>query len=153
MHTRTLTVTLAGPAMPGAFAIDTFLPSFPAIGQAVVGDRFDGAEAQAMMASIAPVPGGYLHTHFGWRSVFVFLAVPGAVLFVVSWRHVPESLPHEARAPIHPLGLARRYLDALGDGHPAAAGKRRLCGCSYRRSAAWRAAAGGAPLKTAAPGS
>jgi MFS family permease len=31
-HTRTLTVALAGLAMSGAFAIDTFLPSFPAIG-------------------------------------------------------------------------------------------------------------------------
>jgi DHA1 family bicyclomycin/chloramphenicol resistance-like MFS transporter len=205
MHARTLTVALAGLAMLGAFAIDTFLPSFPAIshdfavdaatvqqalsayllafsvmslfygtlsdafgrrpvvlvslvlfvlgsigavfaptfgvlllcrvlqglsagggrviGQAVVRDRFSGAEAQGMMASItmvfglapavAPVIGGYLHATFGWRSVFVFMAVLGAGLFAITWRYVPETLPASNRVPFHPLSLAQRYVDAL----------------------------------------
>jgi len=169
LHTRTLTLTLAGLAMLGAFSVDAFLPSFPAIsadfqvdaavvqqtlsayllafsvmslfygtlsdafgrrpvilvslvvftlasagaafapsfgwlllcrvlqglsagggrviGQAIVRDRFAGAEAQRLMASItmvfglapavAPVIGGYLHSAFGWRSVFVFLVAVG----------------------------------------------------------------------------
>jgi DHA1 family bicyclomycin/chloramphenicol resistance-like MFS transporter len=205
LHSRTLTIILGGLAMVGAFAVDTFLPSFPAIatdfsvdvalvqqalsayllafsvmslfygtlsdafgrrpvilaslfvftaasvgaafapsfgwlllcrvlqglsagggrviGQAVVRDRFSGAEAQRMMASItmvfglapaiAPVIGGYLHTAFGWRSVFVFLAAVGLLLMAATWRYVPESLPPDARAPFHPGTLAAHYLRAL----------------------------------------
>ncbi|WP_229425196.1 MULTISPECIES: multidrug effflux MFS transporter [unclassified Massilia] len=205
MHSRTLTVILAGLSMVGAFAIDTFLPSFPAIaadfavdaalvqqtlsayllafsvmslfygtlsdafgrrpvilvsllifivasigaafatsfgalllcrvlqglsagggrviGQAVVRDRFSGAEAQRLMASItmvfglapaiAPVIGGYLHTTFGWRSVFVFLTAVGLVLLAATWRYVPETLPPEKRAPFHIRSLAAHYVNAL----------------------------------------
>ena len=200
-----MTLTLAGLAMLGAFAIDTFLPSFPAIaasfsidvalvqqtlsayllafsvmslfygtlsdafgrrpvilvslvvftvasagaalapsfgwllffrvlqglsagagrviGQAVVRDRFQGADAQRLMASItmvfglapaiAPVLGGYLHTAFGWRSVFVFLVVVGLLLLAGTWRYVPESLPAAQRIPFHPRSLLARYVDAL----------------------------------------
>ena len=208
MSSRTLTLTLAGLAMVGAFAVDTFLPSFPAIaadfsidvalvqqtlsayllafslmslfygtlsdaygrrpvilislvvfaaasvgaafapsfgwllvcrvlqglsagagrviGQAVVRDRFSGPEAHRLMASItmvfglapaiAPVIGGYLHTAFGWRSVFVFLAVVGAVLFAASWRFVPESLPATQRIPFRPRSLLARYGQVLRNG-------------------------------------
>lgn len=206
-HTRSLTLTLAGLAMVGAFAIDTFLPSFPAIaadfsidvalvqqtlsayllafsvmslfygtlsdafgrrpvilvslciftlasagaafapsfgwllvfrvlqglsagagrviGQAVVRDRFEGPDAQRMMASItmvfglapavAPVIGGYLHTGFGWRSVFVFLAAVGILLLAATWRYVPESLTPEHRTPFHPRSLLSRYIHTLGN--------------------------------------
>lgn len=205
MSSRSLTPTLASLAMLGAFAIDTFLPSFPAIaadfsvdialvqqtlsayllafsvmslfygtlsdafgrrpvilvslavfavaslgavfapsfgwllvcrvlqglsagagrviGQAVVRDRFAGADAQRLMASItmvfglapaiAPVIGGYLHTGFGWRSVFVFLAVFGVLLLAATWRYVPESLPAVGRTPFHPRSLLARYVEAL----------------------------------------
>jgi DHA1 family bicyclomycin/chloramphenicol resistance-like MFS transporter len=207
LHSKTLTVTLAGLAMVGAFAVDAFLPSFPAIaaefavdaavvqqalsayllafslmsllygtlsdafgrrpvilaslvmfgaasagaafapsfgwlllcrvlqglsagagrviGQAVVRDRFSGAEAQRLMASItmvfglapavAPVIGGYLHSAFGWRSVFVFLAVVGLVLWGAAWRFVPESLAPAARVRFHPPSLAASYGEALRD--------------------------------------
>jgi DHA1 family bicyclomycin/chloramphenicol resistance-like MFS transporter len=207
LSSRPLTLTLAGLAMVGAFAIDTFLPSFPAIaadfkidvalvqqtlsayllafsvmslfygtlsdafgrrpvilvslciftaasagaafapsfgwllvfrvlqgvsagagrviGQAVVRDRFAGPEAQRMMASItmvfglapavAPVIGGYLHTGFGWRSVFVFLTVVGLALLAATWRYVPESLAPDHRTPFHPRSLMTRYLQTLGN--------------------------------------
>lgn len=205
MASRTLTVTLAGLAMVGAFSVDTFLPSFPAIaadfsvgiaavqqalsayllafsvmclfhgtlsdtfgrrpvvllslvvftaasagaalapsfgwlllcrvlqglsagagrvvGQAIVRDRFSGTDAQRLMANItmvfglapavAPVIGGYLHTAFGWRSVFVFLTLLGLGLLAVSWRCVPESLPAARRIEFHPARLIRHYVDAL----------------------------------------
>jgi len=96
------------------------------IGQAVIRDRFAGAEAQSMMASvtmvfglapaIAPVIGGYLHATYGWRSVFLFLAALGVALSLGTWRWVPETLAREARVAFHPLHLARRYGEALRHG-------------------------------------
>jgi DHA1 family bicyclomycin/chloramphenicol resistance-like MFS transporter len=93
------------------------------IGQAVVQDRFSGAQAQKMMSHImmvfglapalAPVLGGWLHVTFGWRATFVFLAVFGALMIVLTWRLLPESLPPEQRQVFHPLAIARNYLMVL----------------------------------------
>ena len=93
------------------------------VGQAVVRDRFSGADAQRIMANItmvfglapavAPVLGGYLHVAFGWRSVFLFLTLLGLVLLAVSWRYVPESLPAARRIEFHPGQLIRHYANAL----------------------------------------
>jgi DHA1 family bicyclomycin/chloramphenicol resistance-like MFS transporter len=96
------------------------------IGQAIVQDRFSGAQAQKMMShimmvfglapAIAPVLGGWLHVHFGWRATFWFLALFGALMLLVCWRLLPESLPREKRHAFHGLAIARNYLKVLG--HP-----------------------------------
>jgi DHA1 family bicyclomycin/chloramphenicol resistance-like MFS transporter len=96
------------------------------IGQAIVQDRFSGAQAQKMMShmmmvfglapAIAPVLGGWLHVHFGWRASFVFLAIFGASMLVLVWRLLPESLPSEKRHAFHLGAIARNYLKVLG--HP-----------------------------------
>ena len=67
------------------------------IGQAIVQDRFSGAQAQKMMShimmvfglapAIAPVLGGWLHVTFGWRATFVFLAIFGSAMIVLVLRH------------------------------------------------------------------
>src|SRR5690349_1225937 len=87
------------------------------IGQAIVQDRFSGAQAQKMMShimmvfglapAIAPVLGGWLHVHFGWRATFWFLALFGALMLLVCWRLLPESLPREKRHAFHGLAIAR----------------------------------------------
>src|SRR5690606_38976930 len=79
------------------------------VGQALVRDRFHGAEAQRLFANItmvfslapaiAPVIGGYLDSHAGWRSTFILLTVLTIALLVVCWRQLPESLVPEARQP------------------------------------------------------
>jgi MFS transporter, DHA1 family, multidrug resistance protein len=94
------------------------------IGQAIVQDRFKGAEAQKMMShimmvfglapAIAPVLGGWLHVTFGWRSTFVFLAAFGAVMVALCYRALPESLPKEQQHAFHPLTIAKNYLKVLG---------------------------------------
>jgi DHA1 family bicyclomycin/chloramphenicol resistance-like MFS transporter len=96
------------------------------IGQAIVQDRFSGAQAQKIMShimmvfglapAIAPVLGGWLHVHFGWRATFVFLAVFGTLMLLAVWRLLPESLPPEKRHAFHPGAIARNYLKVLG--HP-----------------------------------
>jgi DHA1 family bicyclomycin/chloramphenicol resistance-like MFS transporter len=93
------------------------------IGQAVVQDRLQGAEAQKMMSNImmvfglapaiAPILGGWLHVHFGWRASFWFLAAFGALLIVLTLRLLPESLPVEKRQPFHPGTIAANYLKVL----------------------------------------
>ena len=93
------------------------------VGRAIVRDLFDGAPAQRMMSqvsmtfalapAIAPVIGGWLHTWFGWRSVFYFLALFTALLWVVSWRYLPETLPPEKRQSLRPGYLARTYWRVL----------------------------------------
>ena len=59
-------------------------------------DRLDGAQAQKMLSdvtvvfalapAIAPILGGWLQVWFGWRAVFVFLALAGLLLGLVCRR-------------------------------------------------------------------
>jgi DHA1 family bicyclomycin/chloramphenicol resistance-like MFS transporter len=96
------------------------------IGQAIVQDRFSGAQAQKMMSqimmvfglapAIAPVLGGWLHVTFGWRATFVFLALFGALMLLLCYRGLSESLPRAHRHAFHPGAIARNYLKVLS--HP-----------------------------------
>jgi len=89
------------------------------IGRAIVRDVLHGAEAQRLMARIAlvfaiapavgPVLGGWLHVWFGWRSVFVFLALFTAGVWFWCWRALPETLHHEHRQSLALGHLARSY--------------------------------------------
>lgn len=93
------------------------------VGRAVVRDLFQGHQAQQVMAAamllfgiapaIAPVIGGLLETSFGWRSIFVFLAILGAVLIVMVLCRLRETLPKEQRHSMHPLVLLKNYGHAL----------------------------------------
>jgi DHA1 family bicyclomycin/chloramphenicol resistance-like MFS transporter len=89
------------------------------VGRAVVRDLFEGAEAQRLMSYVAtiftiapvmaPLAGGYLQVHFGWRSIFYFLVILSAFLVLCSWRWLPETLPHNQRQRLQLLFLARSY--------------------------------------------
>ncbi|MFL6673230.1 MAG: multidrug effflux MFS transporter [Massilia sp.] len=93
------------------------------VGQAIVQDRFAGAQAQKMMShimmvfglapAVAPVLGGWLHVTFGWRATFVFLALFGAVMIVLCVKLLPESLPREKRHAFHPVSIGKNYLKVL----------------------------------------
>jgi len=96
------------------------------VGAAMVQDRFKGAEAQKIMShimmvfglapAIAPIFGGWLHVHFGWRATFYFLAIFGTLMWLLVWRALPESLPAQQRAKFHPGQIAANYLKVLS--HP-----------------------------------
>ena len=93
------------------------------IGRAVIRDVHAGPGAQRAMSSvmlvfalapaIAPIVGGVLHEWWGWRSVFVFLAVYGVAALVLVRFALPETLDHGARQSIHPLRVLRSYGRAL----------------------------------------
>src|SRR5690606_327310 len=71
------------------------------IGQAIVQDRFAGPQAQKIMShimmvfglapAIAPIIGGWVHVHFGWRATFCLLALFGIVMIALVLRLLPES--------------------------------------------------------------
>ena len=95
------------------------------IGQAIVQDRYahDQPKAQQIMShimmvfglapAIAPVLGGFLHVHFGWRSTFTFLAAFGAAMVALVYTLLPESLPKAQRHAFHGMAIARNYLMVL----------------------------------------
>ncbi len=93
------------------------------ISRAIVRDLFDGPPAQRLMSqitmmfaiapAIAPVIGGWLQAWFGWRSVFMFLVLASAVLWLACWKLLPETLPVEKRQSLHPRYLGKTYWKVL----------------------------------------
>jgi len=96
------------------------------VGRAIIRDLFQGEHAQRLMAhvtvvfavapSVAPVVGGQLHAFFGWRSVFVFLSLFAAGLWLWCLLKLPETLDPDQRQTLHPVYLARNYWKVLTNG-------------------------------------
>jgi len=99
------------------------------IARAVVSDLYSGIAAARYFARLmivmglapilAPVIGGQLLHFTDWRGVFLVLAGIGAVLGLVSWRALGETLPPQARgesglrtmfAVLAMLGRDRRFM-------------------------------------------
>ena len=59
---------------------------------------------------VAPFFGGALLLVWGWRSIFVVLAVIGALMFLGAWLWLPETLPPESRRPLDLGSSVRGYL-------------------------------------------
>lgn len=93
------------------------------VSRAIVRDLYDGSAAQKIMSqitmmfalapAIAPIIGGQLQGWFGWRSVFFFLMLATAALFLACWHWLPETLPPSRRQPLAPSYLARTYYRVL----------------------------------------
>lgn len=93
------------------------------VSRAIVRDLYDGAAAQRLMSqitmmfalapAIAPVIGGWLQTLFGWRSVFAFLVVSTAALWLACWKLLPETLPPEKRQSLRPAYLGTTYWKVM----------------------------------------
>jgi DHA1 family bicyclomycin/chloramphenicol resistance-like MFS transporter len=66
----------------------------------------------ALAPAVAPVLGGWLHDHFGWRSVFWFLGAFGALLVLTGFL-IKETLTKEDRQPINLAAVFRVYVRAL----------------------------------------
>lgn len=66
-----------------------------------------------MAAALAPVVGGELTVHLGWRSIFIFLAVLSAAMAFCSACVLKESLPSERRVSFRPWATLLRYGEVL----------------------------------------
>lgn len=66
---------------------------------------------QVMMIApiLAPVAGGWLLNHGGWRMVFWTLAMVGTLGAAWGLRAIQETLPREKRAPLHAGAILRAY--------------------------------------------
>lgn len=54
--------------------------------------------------SAGPVIGGFLNHNFGWRSIFVFVAVISIVVLIIAWWKLPSDKKEEASADYDRLG-------------------------------------------------
>ena len=89
------------------------------VSRAIIRDCYEGPAAQRMMSTVmlifsiapavGPILGGYLHEWFGWRSVFGFMLAGSVLLWVWTYRALPETLAPAQRAPLHAGTLARGY--------------------------------------------
>ena len=89
------------------------------VARAVIRDMFPPADAQRVMSqvtiyfgvapAIAPMVGGLLFVHVNWHSIFWFLTAVGALLWVVNFKFLPETLHAAARQPFNVRNLLRGY--------------------------------------------
>ena len=89
------------------------------VARAVVRDMFTPSRAQQVMSQItlffgvapalAPLIGGSLLVHAGWRSIFWFLSGVGVVLWMANYRLLPETLQVAHRHSFHWRELLRGY--------------------------------------------
>ncbi len=96
------------------------------ISRAMVQDRFSGSDAQRITSMImmvfgiapalAPLIGGWLQAHFGWRANFVFLTGFTALLLLAAIKGLPETLPASKRQPFHLKIILANYAKTLRHG-------------------------------------
>jgi len=89
------------------------------VSRAIIRDLFPPEQAQKVMSqvtiyfgvapAVAPMIGGFLFVHIGWHAIFWFLVGVGALLGVLMWRMLPESLHASQRQPFHVGQLLRAY--------------------------------------------
>gem|GEM_PF-1968332 len=99
------------------------VPRRAVLSRTIVQDRFQGAEAQRVMAlimmvfsiapSFAPVIGGWLQATFGWHSVFIMLTGYGLVLWLIWQLGIPETLPKAQRTPLQLGRIVGNYGKVL----------------------------------------
>lgn len=112
LHSFLLLRTLQGFAASGGFIAS----------RAMIRDAHDAESAHRAMSqvillfaiapAIAPVLGAWLQDHFGWRSVFWFLAIFGALLFLMTI-FIKETLANEHRQSFHPKSVFKTYTRIL----------------------------------------
>ena len=54
-----------------------------------------------------------MQTLFGWRSVFAFLVLATAALWLACWKLLPETLPPEKRQSLRPAYLGSTYWKVM----------------------------------------
>ncbi|WP_215762443.1 multidrug effflux MFS transporter [Acetobacter sp. P1H12_c] len=95
------------------------------IGRAIVTDLFDERDSARAFSSLllvmtlapilAPILGGFILTHAGWKAIFLFMLVFGLVCAALVWCFVPETLAQEDRRKESPIIIARTWLALITD--------------------------------------
>ncbi len=95
------------------------------IARAVVRDHFGERESARVFSLLilvmgvapilAPLLGGWLAVHMGWRSIFWFQAGVGVACLLVTRGFFAESLPRHRRRPVSMRIIGRTYWQLLRD--------------------------------------
>lgn len=95
------------------------------IARAIVADLYSKEEGAKVFTTIfpiigvspalAPVIGGFLTTHFGWRANFDFIAILGLVIVLLAIFCLKETLPQEKRHTIGIETIAKNYASVLSN--------------------------------------
>jgi len=90
--------------------------------RAMIRDAHDAAAAHRAMSQVmllfalapaaAPVLGGWLHDHYGWRSIFWFLSAYGGLMLLMAV-FINETLRTSQRQSIYARAVMRVYISAL----------------------------------------
>jgi len=93
--------------------------------RALVRDRFDGVAATRVFSlagialALAPAAGpalaGFLQRDHGWQSIFVVLGATAALLLLLLWLFMPETLAARDRHALQPRSLLRSYAAILAE--------------------------------------
>lgn len=99
----------------------------PVVTQAVVRDRWSGTNAARVLAlmtvlfgiapAAAPIIGGAITVHFGWRAIFLFLALLNLTLASLAFFKLKETHPAANRRAFSVVGTISPYGAAVT--HPA----------------------------------
>lgn len=94
--------------------------------QAVVRDMFDREDFARAMSFVtlvitlaplaAPMIGGHLAVWFGWRSIFWLLAIFAAIVILMVFWKIPETLSAENRQPLHIRSTIGNYIQLCRSG-------------------------------------
>lgn len=93
---------------------------------AMVRDLYSGKEGARVFSllhgaigispTFAPILGGYLAVYFGWRSIFIFLAVIGLVSMFIIKQYIPETHRKDKRIKVN-RHILDRYWSLLKNRH------------------------------------
>ena len=93
------------------------------VGLAIIRDIYDEKDSVRVMAAygmalalapaVGPLIGGYVHVWFGWRANFFLVTGMVAVVAVLMWQFLPETLAKESRIGGRPASIAHDYFDLL----------------------------------------
>ena len=97
----------------------------PVVGRAVIRDLYEPGRAarvlgymgtaQALTPILAPIVGGVVHVAFGWRAVYLALALCGVAFLGLAALLVPETNRLRDPDALRPGHLATNAADLLGD--------------------------------------
>lgn len=89
------------------------------VGRAMIRDCYAGAPAARLLSlvtmifsvapALAPIIGGWTVQLLNWRYIFLLMAVYTALLLLVCWRRLPETLPPQRRVAMSAGFLWRSY--------------------------------------------
>ena len=95
------------------------------VGRAIVSDLFDAGESARALSLLmavmtlapilAPILGGFIIAHVGWKAVFLFMLAYGLLCAALVWFFVPETLSPENRRIENLSGIFLTWLSLIAD--------------------------------------